>query len=120
MTLDDVGGGGQGRAPEYRSASHVADDGISEVSPDVAALLQSQLQATGRSADDSAAFTGKEPSVSGKSRSRGGRPAPKGAAKPSAKSAAKPAGRGGAKPAAKVALVKKSSTRPKSKGSKGA
>ena len=80
-----------------------ADDGISDVSPDVAALLQSQLQATGRSASESAAFNGKEAPVSGKGRSRGGRPAPKGAAKPAAKSAAKPAGRVAAKPAAKVA-----------------
>ena len=97
-----------------------ADDGISDVSPDVAALLQSQLQATGRSASESAAFNGKESPVSGKGRSRGGRPAPKGAAKPAAKAAAKPAARGAAKPAAKVALVKKSTTRPKAKGSKGA
>ena len=97
-----------------------ADDGISDVSPDVAALLQSQLQATGRSASESAAFNGKEAPVSGKGRSRGGRPAPKGAAKPAAKAAAKPAGRVAAKPAAKVALVKKSTTRPKAKGSKGA
>ena len=96
------------------------DDGISDVSPDVAALLKSQLQATGRSASESAAFTGKEAPVSGKSRSRGGRPAPKSAAKPAAKSAAKPAARGAAKPAAKVALVKKSPARPKAKGSKGA
>ena len=97
-----------------------ADDGISDVSPDVAALLKSQLQATGRSASESAAFTGKEAPVSGKGRSRGGRPAPKSAAKPAAKSAAKPAARGAAKPAAKVALVKKSAARPKAKGSKGA
>ena len=97
-----------------------ADDGISDVSPDVAALLKSQLQATGRSASESAAFTGKEAPVSGKGRSRGGRPAPKSAAKPAAKAAAKPAARGAAKPVAKVALVKKSATRPKAKGSKGA
>ena len=96
------------------------DDGISDVSPDVAALLKSQLQATGRSASESAAFTGKEAPVSGKGRTRGGRPAPKGAAKPAAKPSAKPAARGAAKPAAKVALVKKSTTRPKAKGSKGA
>jgi len=97
-----------------------ADDGISDVSPDVAALLKSQLQATGRSASESAAFTGKEAPVSGKSRSRGGRPAPKSAAKSAAKPAAKPAARGAAKPAAKVAPAKKSTARPKAKGSKGA
>ena len=96
------------------------DDGISDLSPDVAALLQSQLQATGRSASEAAAFTGNEAPVSGKSRARGGRTAPKGAAKPAAKSGAKPAGRATAKPTAKVALVKKSATRPKAKGSKGA
>ena len=103
-----------------RSSFNDADDGISDVSPDVAALLKSQLQATGRSASESAAFTGKEAPVSGKGRSRGGRPAPKSAAKPAAKPAAKSAARGAAKPAAKVALVKKSATRPKAKGSKGA
>lgn len=103
-----------------RSGFNDADDGISDVSPDVAALLKSQLQATGRSASESAAFTGKEAPVSGKGRSRGGRPASKGAAKPATKSGAKPAARGAGKPAAKVALVKKSSTRPKAKGSKGA
>lgn len=103
-----------------RSSFNDPDDGISDVSPDVAALLKSQLQATGRSASESAAFTGKEAPVSGKGRSRGGRPASKGATKPATKSGAKPAARGAAKPAAKVALVKKSSTRPKAKGSKGA
>lgn len=97
-----------------------ADDGISDLSPDVAALLQSQLQATGRSASEAAAFTGNEAPASGKSRARGGRTAPKGAAKPAAKSGAKSAGRAPAKPTAKVALVKKSATRPKAKGSKGA
>ncbi|MEY3726168.1 MAG: hypothetical protein RI971_745 [Chloroflexota bacterium] len=97
-----------------------SDDGISDVSPEVAALLKSQLQATGRSASESAAFSGNEAPVSGKGRARGGRPAPKSAAKPAAKSAAKPAGRGTAKPTAKVALVKKSTARPKAKGSKGA
>ena len=96
------------------------DDGISDVSPDVAALLKSQLQATGRSASESAAFTGREPATSGKGRPRGGRPAPKGAAKSAPKAGAKPAGRSAAKPTAKVALVKKSSSRPKAKGSKGA
>lgn len=96
------------------------DDGISDVSPEVAALLQSQLQATGRSASESAAFTGKEAPVSGKGRSRGVRPASKGASKPAAKSATKSSARGAAKPAAKVALVKKGTTRPKAKGSKGA
>lgn len=95
------------------------DDDISDVSPDVAALLQSQLQATGRSANESAAFTGKEAPVSGKGRSRGGRPAPKGAAKPAVRSV-KPVGRAAAKPAAKVAPAKKSAARPKAKGSKGA
>lgn len=75
------------------------------VSSDVAALLRSQLQATGRSADSAPALSGKEAPTSGRSRAKA-KPAAK---KPAAK---KPAAK---KPAAKVALVKKSATRPKSK-----
>ena len=86
------------------------DDGLSDVSPDVQALLRSQLAATGRSASSAPALSGKEASAA--KSGRGGRAAAKPAAKkPAAK---KPAAK---KPAAKVAMVKKP-TRPKAKGSK--
>ena len=67
------------------------------VPSDVAALLRSQLEATGRSAESAPALSGKDAPVSGRGRGR---------------AAAKPAT---AKPAAKVALVKKAAARPKSK-----
>ena len=70
------------------------------VSSDVAALLRSQLEATGRSAESAPALSGKDAPTGGRSRAK---------AKPAAK---KPAAK---KPAAKVALVKKPSARPKSK-----
>lgn len=82
------------------------------VPSDVAALLRSQLEATGRSAESAPALSGKDAPVSGRGR---GRAAAKPAAKkPAAKkaAAAKPAAK---KPAAKVALVKKAAARPKSK-----
>jgi DNA topoisomerase-1 len=74
---------------------------------DVAALLRSQLEVTGRSAESAPALSGKEAPVSGRGRGRA-------AAKPAAKkpAAKKPAAK---KPAAKVALVKKAAARPKSK-----
>ena len=77
------------------------------VPSDVAALLRSQLEATGRSAESSPALSGKDAPVSGRGRGRA-------AAKPAAKkpAAAKPAAK---KAAAKVALVKKAAARPKSK-----
>ena len=82
------------------------------VPSDVAALLRSQLEATGRSAESAPALSGKDAPVSGRGRGRAAaKPA---AAKPAAKkpAAAKPAAK---KPAAKVALVKKAAARPKSK-----
>ena len=75
------------------------------VSSDVAALLRSQLEATGRSAESAPALSGKDAPTGGRSRAKA-KPAAK---KPAAK---KPAAK---KPAAKVALVKKPSARPKSK-----
>ena len=74
------------------------------VSSDVAALLRSQLEATGRSAESAPALSGKDAPTGGRSRAKA-KPAAK---KPAAK---KPAAK---KPAAKVALVKKPSARPKS------
>ncbi len=87
------------------------------VPSDVAALLRSQLEATGRSAESSPALSGKDAPVSGRGRGRAAaKPA---AAKPAAAkpAAAKPAAKKPAakKPAAKVALVKKAAARPKSK-----
>ncbi|MEI6271687.1 MAG: hypothetical protein WCP38_04935, partial [Chloroflexota bacterium] len=82
------------------------------VPSDVAALLRSQLEATGRSAESAPALSGKDAPVGGRGRGRASaKPA---AAKPAAKkpAAAKPAAK---KPAAKVALVKKAAARPKSK-----
>ncbi|MFM8690100.1 MAG: hypothetical protein ACKODF_02910, partial [Candidatus Limnocylindrus sp.] len=70
------------------------------VPSDVAALLRSQLEATGRSADSAPALSGKDAPAGGRARAK---------AKPAAK---KPAAK---KPAAKVALVKKSGARSKSK-----
>jgi hypothetical protein len=70
------------------------------VPSDVAALLRSQLEATGRSADSAPALSGKDAPTGGRTRAK---------AKPAAK---KPAVK---KPAAKVALVKKPAARPKSK-----
>jgi uncharacterized LabA/DUF88 family protein len=75
------------------------------VPSDVAALLRSQLEATGRSADSAPALSGKDASTGGRTRAKA-KPAAK---KPAAK---KPAAK---KPAAKVALVKKPAARPKSK-----
>ena len=75
------------------------------VSSDVAALLRSQLEATGRSAESAPALSGKDAPTGGRSRAKA-KPAAK---KPAAK---KPTAK---KPAAKVALVKKPSARPKSK-----
>ena len=75
------------------------------VPSDVAALLRSQLEATGRSADSAPALSGKDALTGGRTRAKA-KPAAK---KPAAK---KPAAK---KPAAKVALVKKPATRPKSK-----
>jgi hypothetical protein len=77
------------------------------VPSDVAALLRSQLEATGRSAESAPALSGKDAPVSGRGRGRA-------AAKPASKkpAAAKPAAK---KAAAKVALVKKAAARPKSK-----
>lgn len=87
------------------------DDGMSDVSPDVQALLRSQLAATGRSAESAPALSGKDaPASKG---GRGGRGGSKSATKGAAK---KPAAK---KPAAKVALVKRAA-RPKAKGSKKA
>ena len=81
------------------------------VPSDVAALLRSQLEATGRSAESAPALSGKDAPVSGRGRGRAA--ANPAAAKPAAKkpAAAKPAAK---KPAAKVALVKKAAARPKS------
>jgi len=120
MTLDDLDDAPRSIRPAARPAARPeADDAEidGDVSPEVAALLRSQLAATGRSADDTAAIGGKEaPAGRGrgaKSGSRGAKPAGR---------AAKPAARGGkpaAKPAAKVAL-KKPASRAKPKGSKGA
>jgi uncharacterized LabA/DUF88 family protein len=77
------------------------------VPADVAALLRSQLEATGRSAEGAPALSGKDAPVTGRGRGRAaGKPAAK---KPAVK---KPAAK---KPAAKVALVKKAAARPKSK-----
>jgi uncharacterized LabA/DUF88 family protein len=75
------------------------------VPSDVAALLRSQLEATGRSADSAPALSGKDAPTGGRTRAK---------AKPAAKKPAvkKPAAK---KPAAKVALVKKPAARPKSK-----
>ena len=75
------------------------------VPSDVAALLRSQLEATGRSADSAPALSGKDAPTGGRTRAKA-KPAAK---KPAAK---KPAAK---KPAAKVALVKKPAARPKSK-----
>jgi hypothetical protein len=75
------------------------------VPSDVAALLRSQLEATGRSADSAPALSGKDAPAGGRARAKA-KPAAK---KPAAK---KPAAK---KPAAKVALVKKSGARSKSK-----
>jgi uncharacterized LabA/DUF88 family protein len=84
-------------------------DEISDVSPEVAALLRSQLQATGRSATDAPALSGNDAPVS-RGRARG--------AKPAGRAVAKPATKRAVKPTAKVAL-KKPAARPKPKGSKG-
>ncbi len=75
------------------------------VPSDVAALLRSQLEATGRSAESAPALSGKDAPTGGRSRAQA-KPAAK---KPAAKKLA------ATKPAAKVALVKKPSARPKSK-----
>jgi len=120
-------GSGPSRIADEVSRSHRDEDARSnvggemdDVSPEVAALLRSQMQATGRRAGDAPALTGKEAPVS---RGRG-RPA----AKPAARGVKAPAratkatGKPGkaTKPAAKVALVKKPASRAKPKGSKGA
>ena len=75
------------------------------VPSDVAALLRSQLEATGRSAESAPALSGNDAPTGGRARAKAKPAAKKPAAK---KTAAK-------KPAAKVALVKKSAARPKSK-----
>ncbi|MFM8690723.1 MAG: hypothetical protein ACKODF_06240, partial [Candidatus Limnocylindrus sp.] len=128
MSLADLEGGVSGGVPEYMRSdrrgsaqpsgasrralgsgpSRIADevarsqrDGSSRsnlsggmqsetVPSDVAALLRSQLEATGRSADSAPALSGKDAPAGGRARAK-------------------------AKPAAKVALVKKSGARSKSK-----
>jgi uncharacterized LabA/DUF88 family protein len=88
------------------SRSNLSGGMQSETVPsDVAALLRSQLEATGRSADSAPALSGKDAPAGGRARAKA-KPAAK---KPAAK---KPAAK---KPAAKVALVKKSGARSKSK-----
>ena len=92
---------GAGRSNVSGGADHES------VPSDVAALLNAQLAATGRSAESAPALSGKDAPAGGRGRSR---TAAKGAAKkPAAK---KPAAK---KPAAKVALVKKTAGKPKSK-----
>ena len=113
-------GSGPSRIADEVARSHKDDDfrdddGMSDVSPDVQALLRSQLASTGRAASSAPALTGKDaPAAKG---GRGGARGGRAAAKPAAKAAVKkPAVK---KPAAKVAMVKKPA-RPKAKGSKGA
>ena len=114
-------GSGPSRIADEVARSHKDDDfrdgdGMSDVSPDVQALLRSQLASTGRAASSAPALTGEDAASvkGGRGGARGGRTAAKPAAKrPAAK---KPAAK---RPAAKVAMVKKP-TRPKAKGSKGA
>jgi hypothetical protein len=96
-------------ARSQRDVTLRGGDEISDVSPEVAALLRSQLQATGRSATDAPALSGKDAPVS-RGRARG--------AKPAGRAVAKPATKRAVKPTAKVAL-KKPAARPKPKGSKG-
>ena len=113
-------GSGPSRIADEVARSHKDDDfrdddGMSEVAPDVQALLRSQLASTGRAASSAPALTGKDaPAAKG---GRGGARGGRAAAKPTGKAGAKkPATK---KPAAKVAMVKKPA-RPKAKGSKRA
>ena len=113
-------GSGPSRIADEVARSHKdddlrEDDGMSDVSPEVQALLRSQLASTGRDASSAPALTGNDAPVAkgGRGGARGGRAAAKPAAKAGAKrTTAK-------KPAAKVAMVKKAA-RPKAKGSKRA
>ena len=93
---------------------------MEDVSPEVAALLRSQMQATGRRAEEAPALTGEDaPPSRGRGRA-GSKATARGAKAPArtSKSTGKPGK--ATKPGAKVALVKKAASRAKPKRSKGA